>query len=95
MDTCQTSIKYRCIDYSVAEDPILSTTDKHETTTWFASRTDLSGNVMKANDDLPNTYNIRSTTKTIMHPIGQNIPVIYPHFETEIVQRRAMNCDGV
>ena len=85
MDTYQTSIKGRYINHSVTEEPILSTTDKHETTIWFASRTDLSGKVMHTNDDLPNTYS-GSTTETIMHPVGQNIPVIYPHFETEIVQ---------
>ena len=38
---------------------------------------------MHTNNDLPNRYS-RSAAKTIMHPIGQNIPVIYPHFETTI-----------
>ena len=35
--------------------------------------------VKRANTGLPNTYR-RSTTETIMHPIGQNILLIYPHF---------------
>ena len=35
--------------------------------------------VKLTNTDFPNTYR-RSTTKTIMYPIGQNILLIYPHF---------------
>ena len=35
--------------------------------------------VKQTNTDLPNTYR-RSTTETIMHLIGQNILLIYPHF---------------
>ena len=42
---------------------------------------------MRTNDDLQNTYS-RPTTETITHLIAQNIPLIYPHFKTAIVQRR-------
>ena len=37
------------------------------------------GKVKRTNNNLPNTYR-RSTTEPIMHPIGQNSLLIYPHF---------------
>ena len=40
---------------------------------------------MQTNTDLPNTYR-RSTTETIMHPIGQNILLTYPHFGIDFLQ---------
>ena len=39
--------------------------------------------VKRANINLPKTYR-RSTTETIMYPIGQNILLIYPHIGIEL-----------
>ena len=78
MNTCQTSIKpiYYC---SVAVVHILDLTGKHEITTFGSQQTDQGWGVKPTNTDLPNTYR-RSTTETIMHPIGQNVLLIHPHF---------------
>ena len=48
-------------------------------------QTNLSGEE-DADKQLPSNMYRRSTTETIVHPIGQNIPVIYPHFKTAIFQ---------
>ena len=42
--------------------------------------------VKRTNTDLPNTYR-RSITETIMHPIGKNILLTYPHFGFDFLQR--------
>ena len=42
--------------------------------------------VKLTNTDLPNTYR-SSTTETIMHPIDQNILLVYPHFGIALFHR--------
>ena len=60
----------------IAEAPILGLSGKHETTT-VGSPTELvkGAQVKLTSTDIPNIYR-RSTTKTIMYPIGQNILLI-------------------
>ena len=73
--------QYLVYYYSVVEAPILGLSDKYETTT-VGSPTELvkGAQVKLTNTDLPNTYR-RSTTETIMHPIGQIVLLItYRHF---------------
>ena len=41
--------------------------------------------VKQINTDPPNTYR-RSATETIIHPIGQNILLIYPLFGIDFLQ---------
>ena len=56
-----------------------SLVEVRDTTTVASQRTDRRWDVKRTNTDLPNTYR-RSTTETIMHPTGQNVLLIYPHF---------------
>ena len=69
MNTCQTSIKYRYIIMVPSSPSLVEVRD----TTVGSQRTDLSVQVILTNTDLPNTYS-RSTTETIMYPVGQDIP---------------------
>ena len=71
--------------FSVALAHILGLSDNNEITTWFTYRTDRGWGVKQTNTDLPNTYR-RSTTETIMHPIGQKILLMYPHFGIDFLQ---------
>ena len=48
-------------------------------------RTDQGVQANLTNTNLPNIYR-RSTAETIMHPIGQNILLIYPHFGIDFLQ---------
>ena len=52
---------------------------------WFTYELIEGAEVKRTNSDLSNTYH-RSTTETIMHPIGQNILLIYPHFGIDFLQ---------
>ena len=54
-------------------------------TTVGSQRTDQGWGVKRTNTDLSNAYR-RSTTEAIVHPIGQNILLIYPHFGIDFLQ---------
>ena len=64
---------------SVAEAPILVYQPNTRPPQLVPSELANMGKVKRTNNDLPNTYS-RSTTETIMHPVGQNILLIHPHF---------------
>ena len=51
---------------------------------WFPA-TDQGWRVKRTNTDLRNTCR-RLTTETSMHPIGQNILLVYPHFGIDFLQ---------
>ena len=77
MNTCQTSIK-PIYYYSVAVAHILGLQDQHEITALVPSELIKSG---KSNGQtLISQTRIVDPMETIMHPIGQNILSIYPHF---------------
>ena len=71
--------------YRIADDSILSTTDNTRSPQRFASRTDKSGE-SQADKQLSPKMRRSPTTETIMHPIGQNNLLFYPHFETAFLQ---------
>ena len=70
MNTCQTSITYQYIIIVLWYSPS-SVPNILEITTVVPSELLKGAPVKLANTDLPNMYR-RSTTETIMHPIGQN-----------------------
>ena len=83
MNTCQTSIKTDIFIIVLLKPPSWSIRQSRDHQNG-SLRTDQSREGQRTNNDLPNTYS-KSTTETIMHPIGQNIPLIYPHFEAAII----------
>ena len=78
MNTCQTSIK-------TAVAHILGLSGKHGITRFGSQRTDQGWEVKRTNIDVPKPYR-RSTTETIINPIGQNILLIYPRFGIDFLQ---------
>ena len=74
MNTCQTSIKVRCIIIVLLKTPSWYYR-QHEITTCGSHRTDDCRERQEDKQWSSNMYR-RSTTETIMHPIDQNIPVI-------------------
>ena len=78
MNTCQTSVKDRYIIVALLT-PTPWVLPDNTRSPQGSHRADKGVQANLTNTDLPKMY-IRSTAETIMHPIGQNILLIYPRF---------------